>query len=1083
MKKNLFSFPRSKVRMLKGSKGVWLFLIMFWMINTAASAAGIEIKGTVTDSKGEPLPGVNIVELGVKKNNGTISDLNGKYTITVESQKSVLQYTFIGYKTTEVTVGNRKTINVSLKDDTQSLDEVVVIGYGTMRKKDLSGAVASIKSDDLMLGNPTSISQALQGKLAGVQVNQSDGAPGSGVSITIRGANSFSTNSQPLYIVDGIPFEVGDTPSSKANEGNNSTTNPLSLINPNDIESIDILKDASATAIYGSRGANGVVLITTKRGRAGDAKVEFSANFGLSKIAKMVKMLDAYTYANYVNEGVINGAAYDNLPYSYLPYRGKWNYRRDENDKIVPNSGKYYASPEDYLNPGYREDEYGNKEWVEGTNWMDEILQDALTQEYNLSVSGGNEKSNYAFSGNYTDQTGIIKNSGYERFAVRANIGSHVKPWLNTGLNINFTRSLTKFAKSNSYDYSIIRSAMLYLPTLYVGDKTEDDSYAWLSANPRTYVNTAKDELKSINVFTSAFAEIKILDCLKFRQNLGISYSVNDRASYYNRETGEGKASNGRAGKSDNFWQNLTAESLITFDKTLNKLHHLNVVAGFTYEKSDWGGKTMNASNFPTDITQDFDMSQALNIETPASYRGQAVLVSLLGRANYTLKDRYIFTASFRRDGSSRFAPGNKFANFASGAVAWTISEEEFIKNLNIFSNLKLRFSYGQTGNQAISSYQTIASLAPSNYPLDGTLSSGFAGQTYKGPLNDKLKWETTDQYNVGLDMGFWNNRISLSANYYYKKTNDLLQNVSIPNSTGYTTMWTNFGHVKNKGLELTGKIIALDKKDWTLDFDGNISFNKNEIGGLTADQYANQLWYSAKEVFLQRNGLPIGTIFGYIEDGFYDNIAEVRADPIYAKASDDEARRMIGEIKYLDKNNDGKITSEDRAIIGDTNPDFIYGLNANLRWKNLTLGLFFQGTHGNDIFNGNLTNIGMSSIANITQDAYDSRWTPENAANARWPRVTTAMTRDMKLSDRYVEDGSYFRLKTINLNYNFGSVIKGISNLSVFGTVTNVFTITGYSWFDPDVNAFGSDASRRGVDIFSYPSSRTYSIGFKLTL
>ena len=397
MKKNLFSFHRSKVRMLKGSKGVWLFLIMFWMINTAASAAGIEIKGTVTDSKGEPLPGVNIVELGVKKNNGTITDLNGKYTITVESQKSVLQYTFIGYKTTEVTVGNRKTINVSLKDDTQSLDEVVVIGYGTMRKKDLSGAVSSIKSDDLMLGNPTSISQALQGKLAGVQVNQSDGAPGSGVSITIRGANSFSTNSQPLYIVDGIPFEVGDTPSSKANEGNNSTTNPLSLINPNDIESIDILKDASATAIYGSRGANGVVLITTKRGRAGDAKVEFSANFGLSKIAKMVKMLDAYTYANYVNEGVINGAAYDNLPYSYLPYRGKWNYRRDENDKIVPNSGKYYASPEDYLNPGYREDEYGNKEWVEGTNWMDEILQDALTQEYNLSVSGGNEKSNYAF--------------------------------------------------------------------------------------------------------------------------------------------------------------------------------------------------------------------------------------------------------------------------------------------------------------------------------------------------------------------------------------------------------------------------------------------------------------------------------------------------------------------------------------------------------------------------------------------------------------------------------------------------------------------------------------------------------------
>ena len=982
-----------------------------------------QISGIVKDQAGIPVIGANVIVKGTT--NGVITGLDGDFLLEVP-ENATLEISYIGYMTQSIPINGKTTFNIILEEDTQKLDEVVVLGYGAgQRKQDLSASVGVLNNTEDLVARPvTSTESMLQGQLAGVTVQANGGDPTATPSIVIRGQGS-QNGDNVLWVVDGVPGA------------------PIASMN--DIETIVVLKDAASAAIYGAQsGAGGVILVTTKKAKEGKTSLSYDATFGVRKASNVIEPLNAEEQLemrklSYANAGLT-------LPTG-------WDLTK---------------------NP-----------WVgtTRTNWMDEILQDALTQEYNLSVSGGNEKSNYAFSGNYTDQSGIIKNSGYERFAVRANIGSHVKPWLNTGLNINFTRSLTKFAKSNSYDYSIIRSAMLYLPTLYVGDKTEDDSYAWLSANPRTYVNTAKDELKSINVFTSAFAEITILDCLKFRQNLGISYSVNDRASYYNRETGEGKASNGRAGKSDNFWQNLTAESLVTFDKTFNKLHHLNVVAGFTYEKSDWGGKTMNASNFPTDITQDFDMSQALNIETPASYRGQAVLVSLLGRANYTLKDRYIFTASFRRDGSSRFAPGNKFANFASGAVAWTISEEEFIKNLNIFSNLKLRFSYGQTGNQAISSYQTIASLAPSNYPLDGTLSSGFAGQTYKGPLNDKLKWETTDQYNVGLDMGFWNNRISLSANYYYKKTNDLLQNVSIPNSTGYTTMWTNFGHVKNKGLELTGKIIALDKKDWTLDFDGNISFNKNEIGGLTADQYANQLWYSAKEVFLQRNGLPIGTLFGYIEDGFYDNIAEVRADPIYAKASDDEARRMIGEIKYLDKNNDGKITSEDRAIIGDTNPDFIYGLNANLRWKNLTLGLFFQGTHGNDIFNGNLTNIGMSSIANITQDAYDSRWTPENAANAKWPRVTTAMTRDMKLSDRYVEDGSYFRLKTINLNYNFGSVIKGISNLSVFGTVTNVFTITGYSWFDPDVNAFGSDASRRGVDIFSYPSSRTYSIGFKLTL
>lgn len=1083
MKKNLFSFPRSKMRTLKKQKTFWLFLTMFWAITTVTLAAGIEIRGTVTDSNGEPIPGVNVLELSAKGSNGTITDIDGKYVINVSGAKSVLQFSFIGYKTDEITVGNRKIINVTLKDESKLLDEVVVIGYGSMRKKDLSGAVASIKSDDLMVGNPTNISQALQGKLAGVQVNQSDGAPGSGFSITIRGTNSFATNSQPLYIVDGIPFESGSTPSSKANEGNLSATNPLSLINPNDIESIDILKDASATAIYGSRGANGVVIITTKRGKAGEARVELTANFGMSTIAKTVKMLDAYTYANYVNEGAINGAAYDNLPYSYLPYRGAWNYRRDENNNIVPGSGKYYASPEDFLKPGYREDEYGNKEWIEGTNWMDEILQNAMTQEYNLSVSGGNEKSNYAISGNYTDQTGIIRNSGYDRFAVRANVGSQVKSWLNTGLNINFTRSVTNFSKSNAYDYSIIRSAMLYLPTLYVGDKTEDDTYAWLSANPRTYVNTAKDELKSINVFTSAFAEFTLLDCLKFRQNLGINYSSNDRSTYYNRETGEGKASNGRAGKSDNFWQGLTAESLLTFDKSFNKIHRLNAVAGFTYEKSDWGGKAVNASNFATDITQDFDMSLATNTENPSSYRGQAILTSLLGRVNYTLKDRYIITASYRRDGSSRFASGNKFANFASGAVAWTISEEEFIKRLNVFSNLKLRFSYGQTGNQAISSYMTQASIKSSNYPLDGSVNSGFAPDIDKGPLNKGLMWETTDQYNVGLDFGFLKDKLSFSANYYYKKTRNLLQQVAIPSSTGYKKMQTNFGHITNKGLELTAKVVAIDSKDWGLNFDGNISFNQNKIGGLEADQYANQLWYSAREVFLQRNGLPIGTLFGYVEDGFYDNLAEVRADPLYAKVSDSEARRMIGEIKYIDRNGDGEITKEDRAVIGNTNPDFVYGINANIRWKGLTLGLFFQGSQGNDIFNGNLMNIGMSSIANITQDAYDTRWTPDNVAIAKWPRVTTAMTRDMKLSDRYVEDGSYFRLKTINLNYNFGSVIKGISNLSLFGTVTNVFTITGYSWFDPDVNAFGTDPSRRGVDVFSYPSCRTYSIGFKLTL
>ena len=1078
MKRNLFSFPRSQMvgKMLRAMSFV---VAVFW---ATTAMADIVVKGVVADDSGLPIPGANVTELN-SKGNGTITNVDGQYSIVVKGPKSVLRFSFIGYTKEDVTVGNKTQIDVQLSEDSKSLDEVVVIGYGTMRKKDLSGAVASIKSEDLMIGNPTSFSQALQGKLAGVQVNSNDGAPGSGMSITIRGANSFSTSSQPLYIVDGIPFDAGSAPTSGANENNNTTSNPLSLINPNDIESIDVLKDASATAIYGSRGANGVVLITTKKGKSGAAKVEFSANFGLSKISKIVESLNAYEYANFVNEATINNALYDNTPYAYLPYRGDWNYRRDPQNNIIPESGTYEPAPEDFLNPGWHEDEYGNREWVEGTNWLDEILQDAFTQEYNISVSGGNDKSHYAFSGNYTDQTGIIRNSGYDRLAVRANVGSQVKSWLNTGLNINFTKSNTRFAKSNSYDYSIIRSAMLYPPTIYVGDHTQDDEYFWLSANPRTYVNTAKDELKSINVFTSAFLEIKFTDWLRFRQNFGMSYTDNERSTYYPRETGEGKNYNGRAGKSDNFYQNITAESVLTFDKTFADIHHLNVVAGFTYENTNWGGKAINASNFPTDITEDYNLSQALTIDAPTSNRGEATLVSLLGRANYVLKDRYIFTASYRRDGSSRFAPGNKFANFASGAVAWVLSEEDFIKNLNIFSNLKLRASYGQTGNQGINSYQTMVSLGSANYPFGGITDSGFAGDTSKGPLNKDLKWETTDQYNVGLDFGFLKNRIALSVNYYYKKTRDLLQYVSIPSSTGFSNMWTNFGHVTNEGIELTGQFYAIDTKDWGLDFDANIAFNRNRIGGLTADQYANNLWYSAKEVFIQRNGLPIGAILGYVEDGFYDNLAEVRADPLYANVSDVEAQRMVGEIKYLDVNGDGKLTTEDRAIIGDTNPDFTYGLTGNFRWKNLTLSMFFQGTYGNDIFNANLTNISMQSVSNIPKFAYESRWTPDNTENAKWPRATMAQTREWRISDRHVEDGSYLKLKTINLAYNFGSPCKGIENVTVFGTVNNVFTITGYSWYDPDVNTFGQDASRRGVDIYSYPASRTFSLGVKVTL
>lgn len=1040
-----------------------------------------KIIGTIVDQNGEAIIGANVIQKGTT--NGTITDIEGHFTLEVPAN-AILTISFIGYKSKDVTLkGNETKITITLKDDTEILDEVVVVGYGTMKKRDLSGAVSSIKSDELMKGNPTDLSQGLAGKIAGVIVNQSDGAPGGGVSIQIRGTNSFSTSSQPLYIVDGVPFDTGSTPSSEANSNSNQASNPLSFINPHDIQSIEVLKDASATAIYGSRGANGVVIVTTKRGEAGFDQVEFSANFSYSRIAKRMKVLDAQTYAQYQNEQTLNSYKYSGKPYTTLPYPGVWAYQNNPDGTVDYTSGKYSPSPEDFLNPGMYTDEYGNETWVGLADWQDLIYQDGFSQEYNISVTGGSEKGWHAFSGNYLNQSGIIKNSGFTRYGLRANLGRKVHNWLEMGMNVNFTHTNTDFSKTNAYDYGVIRSSLIFPPTYDPNvDSTTSNELSWLASNPYAYINSTKDNLKSINVFNSSYVEVKLFPFLKFRQNLGISYTNNNRGTYYGRDTQEGSETsniNGKAGQSDNWYMGITSESLVTFDKSFGK-HAINAVAGFTAEKTSWGSKAMSATGFPSDLTQDFDMSLGTNPGKLVTDRGDAALASFLGRINYTLMDKYIFTASYRADGSSKFSDENKWAGFLSGALAWRISEEKFIKDLNLFSNLKLRLSYGETGNQAISSYRTLPMLNSANYPFAGSISSGFAQVDWRGPVSDDLRWETTSQYNAGLDLGFFNGRVNFTVDYYYKKTSDLLQEVKIPSSTGFGNMMVNSGYVTNEGLEISGKFFVLQNTPLKWNIDANISFNKNKIGGLESDQYANSLWYKADEVFLQRNGCPIGAIYGYVEDGFYDNLAEVMASPdpeIRAKGAS-----MIGEIKYRNFDNDPTITEADRVIIGDTNPDFVYGITNNFEWKNFTLSFFLQGSQGNDIFNGNLMDISMGNIGNIPQMAYDTRWTEENAAHARWPKAVASYERTMLISDRYVEDGSYLKLKNLNIGYNWKPTFKGISNINIYASATNLFTITNYSWFDPEVNAFGSDASRRGVDIYSYPSSRTFSLGMKVT-
>ena len=1057
------------------------------LLTSIGMEAQTRITGRVMDGSapGEPLIGASVQVPGTSA--GTISDLDGNFAFDMPEGKFIIQVSMIGYKTQVVNVKGKTDITVTLQEDANVMDEVVVVGYGTMKKRDLSGAISQIKGDDLRAGGAVDVAHGLQGKIAGVQVQQSDGSPGAGVSITVRGANSFTTSSQPLYIVDGIPFgtDPNGTPQSDANSGNNQQTSPLQMINPNDIEKIEVLKDASATAIYGSRGANGVVIITTKKGQTGKPKVEVGMKWTMQKIGKQVKTLDPYTYALYQNEANQNSLYYENGT-QRDPYRGEWEYPYT-GGSFIYTQGKYNPSPEDFLTPGQRTDEYGNVDTVEGADWQDEIYQTGWQHEYNASVSGGSNEGWYAFSGSYTKQDGIIKNTGYERYGLSINIARHITNWLEIGTSSHFTNATTDFQRTNSENTGIIRSALIFPPTV----KEETDATDWLAANPANYVNGATDQLKQISWFSSSYAEAKITPWLKFRQNLGLGYNDGHRNTYYSRLCQEGKSPiNGKAGKATNTWKSLTSESLLTADKTFG-IHKLNAVVGITFESGRGESMSMTATNFPNDLTKGADISMALDRAVVKSDPETKMnLESFLGRVNYTLLDKYLFTASVRTDGSSAFQENKKWATFLSGAFAWRAIDETFVQDMNFFSNLKFRLSYGETGNQGIGAYRTLAVLQAANYPYNGTLSSGFSMIDWRGPQNPDLKWETTAQVNAGIDFGWLDNRLQLTVDYYYKKTRDLLQMVTIPASSGFSQQLVNSGNVTNEGLEFTLSFDALKDTPVKWNFSANLSFNRNRIGGLDGDQYATALWSKADQVFLQRNGCPIGTLYGYVEDGYYDNIAEVRSNKAYAGLTDAEALRYVGEIKYRDLNGDGQITQDDRTIIGNTNPDFTYSMTHNLSWRDLSLSFMLQGTQGNDILNYNLTDVTMSNIGNIPVSAYNGRWRVVDGsavANPSWPKATAGYTRTWLVSNRYVENGSYMKMKYITLAYDWnrplkgvrgGLARKGIEKIKFSLTANNLFTITDYSWFDPDVNACGSNAACPGVDSYSYPSARSFAFG-----
>ncbi len=1039
-----------------------------------------EIQGVVTDSIGV-LPGVS-VKLKNNTSVGTITDKYGRFKLRVLDDNAVLIFSMVGYDTQEVSIKGLSALNVRMKISSETLNEVVAIGYGTVKKRDLTGAVTSLNANELLKTNPSSINQALQGKVAGVNVSQADGAPGAGISIQIRGSNSFSTSTEPLYVIDGVPFNVGEAPSTDF--ATKQTNNPLNLINPRDVISIEVLKDASATAIYGSRAANGVILITTKSGKEGQTKVEFSTNLSAARAVKLMSVLDAAGYAEYRNEQTRYGYLYDgkafveesNLPF---PIPGRYSYVTAINPITglpVNIDSTYMPSPDDYRG-GYMNN---------GTNWQDQIFQTALSQDYNLGISGGDSKGQYMFSLGKLDQQGIIYNSYFKRYNIRSNINRKIKEWFEFGNNLTASKSENRLARTNSETYGIIPSALSFNPTREVFDPDQpsgvSEDFGNGLSNPYLYVRNAKNLVGSLNIYNSTFVQAKLTDYLKFRQNLGYGYSQNKRNQYYNRYISGGVApTNGYAQQSDNYYESLSAESMLMFNKDFKGIHHFDGTIGWTYEQVNWGGKSMSGSGFPNDISEENDMGGALVQDKNSSSKGRSSLMSYLGRLNYILMDKYLITATFRRDGSSRLAPINRWSNFSSAALAWRMSDEEFIKKLNLFSTLKLRLSYGQTGNQGISAYATRSRMTNQQYPNDGSLSAGYAEDRWGGPASPNLKWETTTQYNAGLDISFLNNRINFVIDAYKKKTSDLLQLAFIPLSTGFSEMATNYGNVYNSGLEIAGNFSILNGTELTWKIDANIAFNRNKIAGLSADQFSDVAW-GIESMFLRRNGHAIGTLYAYQEDGFFDNEAEVRANPAYRDATDAKIKSMVGQVKYKDNSNDGVIDDRDKVIIGSTNPDFTYGITNNFGYKNFSLSFFLQGTQGNDILNVNLSEYDMAGTMNMPSFVWNNRWTEENIDNAQFPRSDGTFTRSLKASDRLVENGSYARLKNISLGYRLLNPIKQIEAVNITFGVNNLFTITKYRWFDPDVNAFGGDARRRGVDMASYPTARTFNLGVQVS-
>lgn len=1004
---------------------------------------GRKITGMVKDgATGEPIIGANVIVKGTSI--GNITDTKGQFELENVSNDAIIQISYIGYKSQEVAVKNKRVITVSLMENTEDLEEVVVVGYGVMRKSDLTGSVGSVKSDMIKKQAVSSFDQGLQGKVAGVQVIAASGSPGGVVDIRIRGGNSLTSGNQPLYVIDGYPVTAGGSAG-----GSGAGQNPLATLNPGDIESMEILKDASATSIYGSRGANGVILITTKRGKQGKTTVTYDGYVGFQQVAKRLDMMNAREWATLANEG----AATDGRP-------------------------AYYPNPSNpALYPAI--DQLG-----EGTDWQDQIFRTAPIHSHNISVNGGSENTKFSVVASYFSQDGVVKNQDFNRFSFRNNIDTKISKVVSLSTNFTVSRVFANIGRENGDgggNTSVINAALVMPPTVPIYDPQTGEyirmNYLTGSSavpNPVPYVNHLKDKGTIDRILASADLTFNIIDGLTLKVSGGADMSSALREVYEPKETNTGYNANGIAQQQNRRSNSYSNENVLTYIKKLNE-HSLNVMLGTSLLYDESKTSSMTARDFISDIYEYNNLDAGAQWDKPSTGRSKSTLLSAFGRINYVWKDRYLFTLTGRADGSSKFGANNKWAFFPSVAAAWRVSQESFMKNIAWISNLKIRGSWGVTGNQNIASYSSQEKMNTYVYPIGGTTRVGIGAGNMPNP---DLKWETTAITDIGVDFGVLDNRINFTADYYYKKTTDLLWNISVPLTTGFGSVLKNIGSLENKGLELS---ISADISDGPFKWNTmlNWSTNKNKVldipgyiptqqGTISGHLKVNGSWLEP--------GLPVGVWNLLKTTGVMRTEQEWKDAPRVADSSFDN----VGDMGFYDKSGDGKISfGEDRMIVGDPNPDFIFGWTNNFTYKDFDLSIYINGSVGNDIYNVLRAETNISSTWGNQRKELLDRWTPTNP-NGKYPRAHVLVNQNMLQSDFLIEDGSYLRVQNVTLGYNVPKVAF-LRSLRVYVTAQNLFTITGYSGYNPEVNSQGQSNLQMGVDYNAYPTARSFVFGVNI--